>query len=239
MRKGDAVYFAPDYTFSQLLDTTDPIEIIGAYKDRISGFYLETAKSLMKSKAPSTAFAAGIMCFAAIDAIARTELGLDKSGLRVKTWLHENLPDFKNLDDWGLRRVYDEFRCGLMHEARIKNGGQFTYEIKKAIEIKADLITINPERLLQQIETAFNRLITEVSKNKNDAEDFRDLIIEDFKIDIQFLEDQLKCGNPDCANGKDGNTEEDCKYCNGSGIDPYRRYERELDKAEDAAEFSK
>ncbi len=235
MRKGDNVYFAPDYTFTQLISTDNPVEVIKAYQERIIGFYFRPARLLNEKKA---GFGAGILCFSAIDAIARTEYGIDESGERTKDWISSNLPDFKNLDSKQLGRIYDEFRCGLVHEARIKNGGQFTYDIQNAVEIDKDsIIFINPGILLNQIELAFEDMIKDWLTYRH-PEDYRDLILEDFNIDISLLERQLKCGNPDCVAGQDSNTGEKCIYCDGTGIDPDQRYEAELERAEDAAYFS-
>lgn len=239
MKKENITYFAPDYPFTRLLVTTDPIEIIGAYRRRIFGFYLNVAKKLMDTKDEAQAFSAGIMCFAAIDAIARTEMGIDESGPRVKQWLQDHISDFRNLDDTHMKRVYDEFRCGLMHEARIKNGGYFTYEIASVVDVsKDDIISINPEKLLKNVEIAFTEMLDNETKGQHSAENFRDLIIADFKIDLDFLEEQFECENPDCSGGQDVNTGEMCIYCDGEGIDPNHNYEKAMDSAEDAAEFS-
>ena len=125
-----------------------------------------------------------------------------------------------------------------MHEARIKYGGQFTYEIKKIIEIRNEVITINPELLLYKIEDSLNNLIKKWTADPISAKKFSDLIMDDFTVEIQFMEDKLKCRNPDCMEGQDQSTDENCIYCKGTGIDQNRTYEKEVEKADDAAYFS-
>ncbi len=234
MKKDGKYFFAPDYEFSKLLLTDDPIEIAEVYRQRILGYYINPAKLLIKED-PSNVFAVGILCFLAIDAVAELESGNEDSGKRFKDWLKDNIVEFNNLEEGYLGRIYGQFRSGLVHHARITHGGYFTYEIDGVIEIaKTGIIAINPEKLIIRVERAFNDFINQEIKIQNNAENLRDLIIETFQIDLELLEKQIKCDNPDCTSGRDANTEEDCKYCDGTGIDPDHTYERELEMAEDA-----
>ena len=186
MKKGNKIYFAPDYTFGQLLKTSEPSKIIEAYAERINGFYLDVIDAIIKEDKENNAFVAGMVCFAAIDAIARTVTGSNRVGERFKLWI-KNLSSFKTLQPDILERVYDEYRNGLIHEARIKNGGQFTYQIQDAIEIKNKIISINPRLLLDQLRVAFDELIKEANSDRDKCEGFGQKIIRDFHVDLNFL----------------------------------------------------
>lgn len=148
------------------------------------GYYFGPIRYLIDNY-ESSAFAAGALCFLAIDAIA--EMSIKKgSKERSNEWML-NLPDFKDLDLKDRNRVYVEFRCGLVHEARIKNGGQFTYSISKAIEIRDGTILINPKQLLEQIEDAFDDYTNELSKDEKKLEEFRNNIIDIFEKDLRLV----------------------------------------------------
>lgn len=233
MQKNHQLYFAPYYTFLDLAKATDPFEIVNAYRDRINGFYLEPAKIIIESKEEDGAFAAGLICFTAIDAIAKTVTRKSNSHERLVEWVQKNLEGFRqHLSEREVDNIYDEFRNGLVHEARIKNGSQFTYGIDYIVDIRNGITYINPKVLLKQTRLAFNKFIDEMEGNIEDTLDFAQRIIEDFELDIQFTEEKIACKN--CGKtGKDPATEEVCQYCNGSGYDVEGNYEREMDRAED------
>ena len=91
MQKNHQLYFAPDYTFLDLAKATDPFEIVNAYRDRIDGFYLEPAKIIIEYEGEDGAFAAGLICFTAIDAIAKTVTRKSNSHERLVEWVQKNL----------------------------------------------------------------------------------------------------------------------------------------------------
>jgi hypothetical protein len=137
--------------------------------------------------------------------------------------------------------VYKEFRCGLVHEARIKNGGQFTYQIKKVIMINKGIILINPEKLLEELKDKFNNYIDSVLKDPLATKELNDKIIRDFELDVKFVNDKFRCKN--CGGtGIDplveDSIEKECNYCRGTGRDTERNFDRELERAQDAVYFS-
>lgn len=234
MKKNGKYFFAPDYEFMRLLITDDPSEIVEAYRRRILGYYINPAKHLANGS-PSNAFAVGILCFSAVDAIAEVQSGNEDNGDRFIDWLKDNIVEFGSLHRKYLGRIYGQFRSGLVHNARIIGGGYFTYDINNLIEIsKEDIISINPVKLVTKVEKAFNEFIERETRIHIGTENLRDLIVEAFKIDLDLLEKYVKCGNPNCVGGNDSGTGEECVYCEGTGIDPDHTYERELEMAEDA-----
>lgn len=178
MRIGDTVYFAPNYTFTQLL-TDPPEKVVDAYEKRIKEYYLVPAEILNQNQ---KAFGAGVLCMTAIDAIAKYEIG-GSSSSRFKEWI-SNLQDFNKLEWKYIERIYKEFRNGLVHEGRIKNAGQFTYDIKKAVEIRNEVILINPDILLANLETEFSRHIKNVKENSLEQAKLSDKIKRVFNQDI-------------------------------------------------------
>ncbi len=179
------LYFSPRYTFLQLFTLT-PEQTVDAYEDRIRGYYFEPVRDLVRDKKEKNAFLAGIGCFAAIDAIAKTVMPSESSSKRFKEWITKNLDSFKNLRWKKVERVYDDFRSGTVHEARVKCGGQYTFDINDPIRISDGIMQINPGKLLDQLEGAFESYMKELRENPRMVREFRKNVEKDFKDDIDF-----------------------------------------------------
>ena len=135
-------------------------------------------------KTDKKAFGAGDLCFDAIDAIARYQISSGRVGDRFKKWI-SRLPDFDKLTWEELERVYDEFRNGITHEARVKNGGQFTYDIDKAVKILEGIVLINPDLLLKYISHEFNKEIVSINNDPAEGERISQWIREDLREDVR------------------------------------------------------
>jgi len=168
MNIGDILYFSPKYRFIEL-DLDDENNLISAFQDRVEGFYLKPAREL---KQKEHAFARGVLCVTAIDFLARIEQGTDKVRQRFEKWFQSNAKEFTGDDPDNpsqllSRRFYDEFRNGLVHEGRIKNGGQFSYEFEdKLVDVNERIMTVNPSCLLDEIDGALKRYIDKLKKEK-------------------------------------------------------------------------
>ena len=193
VRNGDELYFSPNYKFIDL-KWDDKDNLIKAFRDRVEGFYLTPTKELNKSK--KYAFATGVICVTTIDFLARIELGLsDQVGRRFENWLKSNISDFNvpnpnNRSQSLAYRFYDEFRNGLVHEGRIKNAGQFSYNFSKSAElvkVKDTVMIVNPGTLLEVINTSFDRYMDEVENKEFVFQAFRCALIRDFQIDIKYV----------------------------------------------------
>ena len=191
MRIGDALYFSPNYKFTEL-KWDDKDNLIKAFQDRVEGFYLTPAKELNKSK--KYAFATGVICVATIDLLARIETGLlDKVRQRFEGWLKYNIENFNapnpnNQSQSLAYRFYDEFRNGLLHEGRIKNAGQFSYDINESDKlVKVDTVMIvNPDTLLKNIDESFKRHMNKVKKEEYAFQAFKCALIRDFQRDFEY-----------------------------------------------------
>jgi hypothetical protein len=106
------------------------------------GFYVEPAEACADR---GQAFASGVMLVSCIDALARVQFSDPKVGDRIKRFAREQLKSFPT--EALATRFYDDFRNGLVHEARIKEGGQFSLEIGGTVEELSGVMLINPARL--------------------------------------------------------------------------------------------
>ena len=137
MRIGDVLYFSPRYRFEDL-NLDDAPTTVAALHDRLSGFYLAPASRLVEA---NDAFAAGLLCCAAIDFIALC------AGDEPQAWLARNIEAF---DDTLANQFWIRFRHGLMHEGRVKAFGEFSLDLPALATVAGPSLIINP-RLLQQL----------------------------------------------------------------------------------------
>ena len=142
MRERDILYFAPDIRFGE-------VDLNGSglpkqYHARIIGFYVAPAEGCA---ARGQAFASGVLLVNCIDALALVRYG-GHSGTRFRRFAHEELGSFSPLL---ADRLYEDFRNGLVHEARVKNGGQFSLETGSTVEERAGLMLINPKQLAAEV----------------------------------------------------------------------------------------
>lgn len=67
MKIGDILYFSQKYKFTDL-KWDDKDNLLKAFQDRVEGFYMEPTRKLNEGK---KAFAAGVLCVAAIDFLGK------------------------------------------------------------------------------------------------------------------------------------------------------------------------
>lgn len=187
MRIGYILYFSPKYKFLDL-KWDNKKTLTEAFKDRVNGFYIEPTKKL---NGDTNGFAVGTMCVTTIDFLARIKTGLDNVEKRFKDWLSLNIKEFNGSDpDAPLRtlacRFYKEFRCGLVHEGRIKNAGQFSYNFKKEIvKVEDGVMIVNPYLLLNAIISSFDKYMHHVETDEFVFQQLRCALIRDFGKDVE------------------------------------------------------
>ena len=155
MRIGDLLYIGPGFRCDQV-DLDGP-ELPMQFQDRMIGFYIEPGEKCARS---GYVFAAGVFLVSCIDALARFKFG-DGVGGRFRKFLHREL----HFDDSITQRFYDDFRNGLVHEARLKNGGQFSLETKTTVSELNGLLRINPDYLAQEVRAALHSYVTFFSQD--------------------------------------------------------------------------
>ena len=178
MRIEDTIYFSPLFKFKDI-DWDNKDQLIEAFNDRVCGFYLTPAERLNSYK---NGFAAGLLCVATIDFLARIAIGRG----RFKDWIEENLKEFKGKRHLS-NKFFDDFRNELVHEGRIKNCSQFTYDVSK-IHFEDEIILINPEKFLNDIKTSFQSYLIDLKGNDNKFEKFKELLKDDFKKEIELMQ---------------------------------------------------
>ena len=180
MRIEDTIYFSPSFKFKDI-DWENKDQLIEAFSDRVCGFYLNPAEKLNSNK---DGFATGLLCIATVDFLARIAMGKRKRpGPRIREWIEGSIKEFKgnNLS----RKFYEDFRNGLIHEGRIKNGGQFTYDVSK-IYCEDDVMLINPGMVLNSIKISFQSYLSDIKVDEEKFNEFKELLMDDFKKEIEL-----------------------------------------------------
>ena len=182
MRIKNELFFSPKHRFSQL-DFEDSSEIVEAFRDRVRGFYLDPASRLADTDA---AFALGSLCCVTIDFLAKYFLGADKATKQTFVrWLSSIAPQFLERDPRNDQqtlaiRFYQDFRCGLVHQGRVLNLGQFSFEPKEVVISDRTGIIVNPRLLLDGIDHAFEAYVI----NAESKSSVRDRLIKQLKEDF-------------------------------------------------------
>ena len=153
MRIGDVLFFSPRYRFEDL-NLDDARMMIAALNDRVAGFYLAPASRLL---AANDAFAAGLLCCAAVDFVALC------SGKNPETWLYENIGDFGK--ESIANQFWRRFRHGLVHEGRIKSFGEFSLDFPNLVTVIGPALIVNPQRLLEAVQRAFASYVEHLDEN--------------------------------------------------------------------------
>ncbi len=184
MRVKDALYFSPKYRYIDL-DFTNPEATIAAFRDRVEGFYLSPAKHLLEH---GHVFAVGVVCTAVIDLLARYSLG-GRVGMRFSRWVTQNISDFSRRDPSNpaktlADRLYEDFRCGLIHEGRIKQVGQFSLEADGIVQAEESVIVVNPELLLLALHAALAGYCRTLETDSRELQRFIGRLREDFEAEV-------------------------------------------------------
>jgi hypothetical protein len=176
MRLGEILYFAPGIQFDQV-DVDGP-QLPEQFRRRMAGFYLEPAQECTRR---GFAFAAGVLLVSCVDALARLRFG-DGVGKRFKKFAAEELQSFSRGDV--ADRFYDEFRNGLVHEARLKNGAQFSLETDATVRQCDGLLLVNPQHLASEVEAALDSTLLAANdgERRKLAKALKQDLAEDFRV---------------------------------------------------------
>ena len=147
MRVQNIVYFSTNLKLEDL-DLSNQAQVLKYFEERIQDYYLKPIKVLVDNE---MAFAAGALECLLIDALSRYATTVDVVNTRIKDWCQQNL----KIDADTAKGFYDFFRCGLLHEAHIKEFGQFCFEdyyCPVAVAKVQKFVIVNPKHLLTAIE---------------------------------------------------------------------------------------
>jgi hypothetical protein len=177
MKIGEHLFFAPNVRFADL-DVDDPI-IVQHFHSRIDGYYLAPARLLAKHHA----FAAVLLLASSIDAIARyaSQPG-ECNRCRYVRWLHTALPCLSS--KLLATRFYEDFRCGLVHEARAKDGCVFTSQIRHPVVVENGVMAVNPELFADEVFQALDTFCKCLKVSAGALAEFQKALKRDFKKEM-------------------------------------------------------
>lgn len=180
MKIGEVLYFAPGLAFADI-DFSEN-ELPRSYQKRIEGFYLNPAIELVSA---GHGFAAGLLALCAIDALGKVEHPENTVGDRFKSYCTARLSSFSDEEDAKL--LYDAYRCGIVHEARAKDGAEITLETGSTVTHAPEGIRINPAHLVYEITKAMNEQMDEIVNSEDKRRSFKNYILSQFKEELVGL----------------------------------------------------
>lgn len=185
MRISEILYFSPKYKYSEL-DWDNKENLIEAFIDRVEGYYIQPTELLNEDK---KGFATGVLCITTIDFLAKF---LYTGANRMIKWLKKNIKAFNKLDPNLTSRTladrfYDEFRNRLIHEGRIKNAGQFSYDFPDIIKVEKNVMIVNPNILLNDLMTILENFINRIKVSESEFLKFKESLIRDFTQEINYV----------------------------------------------------
>lgn len=178
MRIDDILYFAPEIRFRDV--DLDGASLPEQFRRRVIGFYLEPVEQCIQT---GYAFAAGVLLVSCIDALARVRFG---AGVirRFGRFVDEQLRSFSG-DDLA-ERFFDEFRNGLVHEARLKNGAQFSLQTGATLEQRDGILLVNPKFLAEEVRWALDAYVALIRRDDVARQSLADVLRHDFAKDFQI-----------------------------------------------------
>lgn len=176
MRVGDLLYFAPGIRFDQV--DLGAHSLPEQFRQRIDGLYIVPAE---ECAGRGHAFAAGVLLVSCIDALARLRFG---NGVRERfeRFAREQLKSFSAGDL--AKRFYLDFRNGLVHEARLKEGGQFSLEIASTVEELRGLVLVNPRLLAAEVRSALEGYVALLHGDANERGKLAQAVMQDHAKDF-------------------------------------------------------
>jgi hypothetical protein len=165
MKIDDVLYFAPGLRFDEV-DFDGP-GLPSQLEARMVGFYLEPADWCIKMK---FAFAAGVLLTTCIDALSRAQTGSPDVKRRFTSFCRGHLQSF--VRQAIAERFYEEFRNGLVHEARIKKGAQFSFDFDETVTEVDDALILNPAPLALEVRQGLERYIQHLKRNAAERGEF-------------------------------------------------------------------
>ncbi|MER3421846.1 MAG: hypothetical protein C4293_00075 [Nitrospiraceae bacterium] len=102
---------------------------------------------------------------------------------RFKKYVQNELKSFG--DSNIAQRLWDGFRNGLAHEARLKNGGQFSLDIAVAVYNQPPILMVNPLLLLDEVSDALAQLVERLHKASSLRQNLLNQIQSDFACELQ------------------------------------------------------
>ncbi|MCW3131267.1 MAG: hypothetical protein N2V73_00875 [Candidatus Methanospirare jalkutatii] len=199
-REGE-LYYSPSCKFEylkKLIDNKEGPELLKCFEERVKELYLEPAYVLIKeandkksdNSSMGLVFSAGLICVSAIDFLGRFYFGCPKDEVecRFVGWLLKYMsPPFNALL---AKKFYKDFRNGLVHECRIKNGGEFSLNEGETIREEVDdngvrYLVVNPEKLWEKLDDGFKKYLDDLQQDENMLSQLIECLKKDFNEDFR------------------------------------------------------
>lgn len=181
MKVGDYVHFAPGIRFSDL-DLNGP-RLPVQYRQRIEAYYLGPANRAVKA---GDAFAAGLLALAAVDAMSRIYFGPNRASRHVnhdfRSFVRLCLPSFSLPSNAEI--LYEKYRNGLVHEARLKDGCQFELGLSHTFDTTGPAPVIDPAYLLVEVKQALDTLVSEMRASGQFRNELAKLLRKEFTFEL-------------------------------------------------------
>ncbi|MBE0540819.1 MAG: hypothetical protein IH623_05480 [Verrucomicrobia bacterium] len=176
-RIAEKLYFAPDVRFADLDLRGNRLPT--QFQQRISGFYLNPAIRLAKERHD---FASGILAVCAIDALALFMTG-SNGNVRITAFCRKHIPDLAAERDAGM--FCEHFRNGLLHEARVKSGSEFSLDIETIAVIQVGYLVVNPLLLLERVDEVLKEYVDFLYHNPQAKNGLAKKLKQTFRFELE------------------------------------------------------
>lgn len=134
-RLGDCLLFAPGIPFSSLDMKGGGLP--NQFYRRIDGFYLQPAVELAQRRHD---FASGLLTVCAADALAGFITGASGTRERMIAFFR-HIPGLADQETAAL--FCEHFRNGLVHDARVKGGSEFSVDVQGVAQRQGERLAVN------------------------------------------------------------------------------------------------
>jgi hypothetical protein len=176
-RIDDELQFAPGIPFTALDFRYGKLP--KQFYRRIVGFYLSPAVELANRRHD---FAAGLLAVCAADALAGFITGASGTTERMVGFFRQ----IDGLGDEEVARLFvDHFRNGLVHEARVKSGGEFSLTAERVAQRRGASLAVNPALLANAVHARLEVFRQQLEKTPADLNALKKKIRSRFSAELK------------------------------------------------------
>lgn len=185
MRIKETIHFSPQFPI-QKIDFDNRDLLVDAFEDRFNNYYLKPCSLLNDAEC---AFAAGALLLNTIDGVTLfTEVGAVST--RIENFCKQ-IPTIKEKGEKYSKdfaqKINDDFRNGLIHEGRIKNGGQFSYDYRTLDKFEDGCLVVNPRYFQDEVDQYIKVLVKRLRDSKLTFDMFKQRFKAAFELEIVVL----------------------------------------------------
>jgi hypothetical protein len=176
-RIGEDLFFAPGISFADL--DFEYGHLPDQFYRRINGYYLEPARQLAHARKD---FASGLLAVCAADALGGFITGSNAHRERM-------IGFFQSIDGLGTPELaglfIDDFRNGLVHNARVKGGGEFSSDIRGVAVRRGKSLVVNPGLLAEAVHARLATYCAQVRRNPDDIKVLATKLRRKFAVELR------------------------------------------------------